>query len=197
MAPCVADYDTMLLTITTSPTANAGSDQSVCANNAVTVMAGSVNPAISPNGAWITLGTGTFNDTTLLAATYTPSPADTVAGFVDLVLFTEGTVNCNEVSDTMRLTITPAPIVGAGINQSVCANNDTVSLTGTVTSPATGGVWTCDPGPCSGSFIPNNITLGAQYVPSAADTTAGTVSLVLTTSGSSPSCIEVTDTMVS
>src|SRR5204863_4473689 len=50
--PCPAASDTMMLTITTAPTANAGADQMVCANNADVSLNGSVT--VATGGLWAT-----------------------------------------------------------------------------------------------------------------------------------------------
>jgi hypothetical protein len=78
----------------------------------------------------------------------------------------------------MVITITPAPTANAGTDVSVCANNATVSLNGTVTV-ATGGVWSGG----TGSFNPGPNALATQYTPSAAEIAAGSVTLTLTTTG--------------
>src|SRR5690606_39125737 len=94
--------------------------------------------------------------------------------------------------DTLVLHVTPAPLVNANANQTVCANNSTVFLSGTVQGGATTGQWSTLG---TGAFTPNNTTLNAAYVPSTADVTAGTVTLVLESMNNGP-CASVTDTMV-
>lgn len=56
---------------------------------------------------------------------------------------------------------------------------------------ATGGVWTGG----TGTYSPNNSTLNATYIPSSAEITAGTITLVLTTTGNGP-CPSNSDTVV-
>jgi hypothetical protein len=169
--------DDILITFTPAPTANAGVDQTKCKNNANTVLSGSVTGATG--GIW-TGGTGIFNpNNTTLNATYTPSAAELANGFVNLTLTTTGNGNCNAVSDQMTITFTNAPVVDAGPDRTVCANNANVTLNGSVTG-ATGGQWSTSG---TGTFSPNNTTLNATYIPSAADRTAGTVTLTLTSTG--------------
>ena len=89
-------------------------------------------------GIWTTSGSGTFIPNNLaLLGTNIPSDADTAAGTETLVL--TSTFACI-VRDTMVITITPAPTVDAGPNQTVCSKNPDVTLSGTVTI-ATGGIW--------------------------------------------------------
>src|SRR6185436_20410621 len=129
----------MTTTITPAPTANAGTDQTVCANNANVSLSGSV--VVASGGAWTTSGTGTFSpNNTDLNATYIPSAADKAAGTRTLTLTTTCNGNCVAVNDAMVVTITTAPTVNAGSDQIVCANNANVTLSGSVTI-ASGGSW--------------------------------------------------------
>src|SRR5690606_1859025 len=112
------------------------------------------------------------------------------AGTVTLTLTTVGNGNCNAVSDNVTFTITPAPTANAGLDRTVCANNAAVALNGSFTI-ATGGVWSGG----AGTFDPSTTNMGAVYTPSAAEITAGIVTLTLTTTGNG-SCNAVTDQMV-
>src|SRR5690606_30895174 len=78
----------------------------------------------------------------------------------------------------------------AGLDQSVCSNNNTVQLLGSVQF-AGGGLWSGG----SGSFSPSADVLTATYNPSAADLTAGFVTLTLTSVGNG-TCNAVTDQMI-
>ncbi|MEB2340957.1 MAG: gliding motility-associated C-terminal domain-containing protein [Flavobacteriia bacterium] len=173
---CNAATDQVVLTFTDAPSANAGPDVTVCANNAAVALNGSV--MIATGGTW-SGGAGIFSpNANTLNATYTPSAADIAAGMVALTLTTTGNGTCTPATDTRIITYTPAPIVNAGADGTVCANNAAISLNGTVTG-ATGGVWSGG----NGSFSPNSITLNATYTPTAAEIAAGTVTLTLTSAG--------------
>jgi hypothetical protein len=65
-----------------------------------------------------------------------------------------------------------------GGDQTICAGQSTAGLGGTVGNGATTGVWTSSG---TGTFAPDDTTLNATYAPSAADASAGTVTLTLTT----------------
>jgi len=172
---CLAVTDQLTVTITPAPVANAGPDQTVCANNAVVTLSGSFT--VATGAAWTSSGTGIFSSTTGMNATYTPSSADTAAGTVTITLTTTGNGLCNAVTDAMVITITGKPIVNAGINSVACKNNPNYPLTG---SSSTGsGIWTTSG---TGTFTPTATTLNATYIPSTADTTAGSVILILTSS---------------
>ncbi|MBK7242089.1 MAG: gliding motility-associated C-terminal domain-containing protein [Flavobacteriales bacterium] len=173
---CNAVTDQVLLTFTDPPSANAGANVTRCANNAAVALGGSV--VVATGGTW-TGGTGTFSpNANTLNATYNPGAGDLAAGQVTLTLTTTGNGNCAPATSTKIITYTPAPIVNAGTNGSVCANAAAIALNGTVTG-AVGGVWSGG----AGSFSPNNITLNATYTPTAAEITAGTVTLTLTSAG--------------
>src|SRR6185369_7726889 len=103
---------------------------------------------------------------------------DTTTGSVTITLTTMGNGNCLAVSDAMAIIISDAPVVNAGIDHSVCINNPNVLLNGI--SSTNSGTWSSSG---NGVFTPNNTTLNATYVPDAADLTAGSVTLTLTSAG--------------
>jgi hypothetical protein len=188
---CNAKSDSMKLTITPAPTANAGPDQTVCGNNPSVSLNGSVT--IATSGTWKTSGSGTFNPAAPnnLAVTYNPSAADIAAGSVLLTLTTTGNGTCNPVTDNMVINFTTTPTINAGPDKTVCGNNAAVSINASVTV-ATGGSWVSTG---SGTFSPNNNSLTFTYTPSAADIAAKTVTLTVTSTGNG-TCIAVTDNMV-
>jgi gliding motility-associated-like protein len=184
-ATCSPETDQMTITITQSPIVSAGVDQSACANNADVSLLGSVSNA--GGGSW-TGGSGTFNPSnTALNAVYTPTPAEITAGSVSLTLTSTTNGLCNAENDAMLITFTPAPIVNAGSDQTICANNANVTLSGSVTG-ATGGSWTGG----LGVFTPNNTTLNAVYSPTAAEIASGNLTLTLNSTGNS-NCNQVQD----
>ncbi|MFZ1692132.1 MAG: PKD domain-containing protein [Flavobacteriales bacterium] len=173
---CLAAANQMVISFTASPTANAGGNATVCANNAALALNGSVS--IATGGIWIG-GSGSFSpNNTTLNATYTPSAAEIAAGTVTLTLTTTGNGNCIAATSSKVISITPAPVVSAGTNATVCANNAVIALNGSVTG-ATGGIWSGG----AGSYSPNNTTLNASYTPTAAEIAAGTLTLTLTSTG--------------
>jgi hypothetical protein len=136
-------------------------------------------------------GNGTFDpSTTNMNATYTPTAAEIANGNVTLTLTTTGNGSCNQVADNITLNFTPSPVVNAGADVSLCANNAAIALNGSVTG-ATGGVWSGG----LGSFTPNNTTLNATYTPTAAEIAAGTLTLTLTSTGNN-NCNQVSDSRV-
>lgn len=185
---CNPVTDQVTIFFTAPPTANAGPDQTKCANNAATTLAGSVT--VSSGGQW-TGGLGTFTpNNNALNAVYTPTPSEIAGGSITLTLTSTGNGTCNAVTDQMTIFFTPGPTVNAGPDQTVCANNSTVSLNGSFTI-AGGAAWTGG----TGTFSPNNTTMNATYTPSVAERTAGTVTLTLTTTGNG-TCTAVSDQIV-
>ena len=185
---CFPVSDQMVITITPSPAVNAGTNVTVCQNSPAVLLAGTVTGGTT-TGQWSTSGSGAFTPSnTTLNATYTPSPADISAGTVTLTLVSTNNGNCIPVSDTIIVTITTSPIVDAGPNVTICANN-VINLSGSVIGFTTTGQWTTSG---SGTFSPNNTDMNATYIPSSADTTAGSVIITLTSTNNA-SCIPESD----
>lgn len=172
------------------PFVDAGLEEdTVCAN--VSYPLTGVVGGGSVTGSWGGSGYGSFdNGLTALINTYIPSGLDTIISPLTIILSSTGP--CPVMKDTLILHVEPAPIVNASADQTVCANNADVQLDGAVFGGSTTGFWTSLG---SGIFVPDNTTMDAIYVPSDADTAAGTVTLVLTSTGA-PNCTVETDTMI-
>lgn len=171
------------------PFINAGLNATVCANSIFDVT-GIVRGG-SVTGLWAGTGFGSWDkgqDT--LVNKYYPSNLDTIISPINLILTTTGP--CPVLKDTLVLTVTPAPIVSASVDQTVCSNNAIVNLNGSISGATTQGIWSTLG---SGSFLTPNTDLDAVYEPSDADTTAGEVKLVLS-STLQGTCEVVTDTML-
>jgi len=173
---CLSESDATTINYTPAPTANAGADPVLCANNSAISLNGAVT--IATGGSW-SGGLGSFDPSANdLISTYYPTVGEIANDSVMLVLSTTGNNNCNIVRDTLVAYFTPAPTAEAGSDQTVCANNPAVMLNGAITI-ATGATWTGG----TGTFVPNNTTLAAMYTPAPAEIAAGSVKLYLTTSG--------------
>lgn len=190
--PCSSRKDTIKLTVLREPLVNASVDQIKCGNNATVSLNGSIS-GITNTGIWSSLGSGTFVPTnTLLTTNYIPSSADTSAGFVNLVLLSTNNGICIAKTDTMKISFTKPPLVNAGpTTMSLCANNPTISLLGTVSGSSSTGKWTTSG---TGIFNPNNISLSTNYLPSSNDITnaAVTIYLISTNNGL---CLPVKDSI--
>jgi gliding motility-associated-like protein len=186
---CPAVTDAMTLTINQPATANANVNQAICFGSQVT-MVGAVGGSAS-NGTW-SGGTGSFSPSpTTLNANYNPTAADSASGVCVLVLTSDDPAGiCPAVSDTMVININQPAVAGAGIDQTLCFGVN-ASLAGVIGGSAVLATWTGG----NGTYSPNDSTLNASYLPSSADSAAGTVTFVLTTNDPAGVCPAVTDTM--
>jgi gliding motility-associated-like protein len=188
---CLPETDTVRIIITAIPAVNAGPDQIVCANNSSVLLNGVVfgEPG---TGQWSTSnGSGSFSPSeTSLTTTYQPSSTDAALGNI-LIIFT-ATDACMPARDTIILTITPAPVVNAGLDQLICDNVTEIQLNGSIFGGASQGQWTTPNG--TGSFSPNENTLNPIYSLSAGDINLGSIIMVLTSTDNGD-CYPVNDTM--
>lgn len=169
------------------PFVDAGLNDTVCANISLGIN-GSVGGG-DITGVWSTSGFGSFDSpTNVLNNTYIPSALDTLISPIKLILTTTG--NCTVLKDTLFLEVEPAPIVSASADQTLCENNATATLSGSVEGGATTGYWATNG---TGTFLPDSSALDAQYVPSALDLSNGNVELVLYSTNIG-SCLPETDT---
>lgn len=181
---CAASANTTVI-VNTPAIVVAGNDQTVCANNAVIEVSGTVAGG-SRTGIWISSGTGIFpSGATALNGTYVPSEADKVAGDVVLTLTATNTASCEATTSSFHLFTIPAPVISAGGNRVICAYEPLV-LTGQSTTADV--QWTSSG---SGTFLPGNTSLNAKYMPSRNDKINGSVTITLSTEGPS-NCIPVT-----
>lgn len=144
-----ATSNTLTMTVTATPIANAGPDDLACQGIPFTVSMASAQNYSSV--LWTTTGTGVLINENTLFPTYTPGLIET--GNVILTLFVSGNVPCGTISDFMVLNVITAPTTWAGpdttiyqgmsctINQAYATNTSTVYWThnglGTLVNPAT------------------------------------------------------------
>ncbi len=186
---CPPVTSSMVLTINPAATAAAGSAATICAGSTYT-LAGVIGGSAT-SGTWSSSGSGSFNNTSLLGATYTPSAADVSAGSVTLTLTTNDPAGpCPAVTSSLVLTINPAATATAGANSTICSGS-TYTLAGSIGGGATSSTWTTTG---SGTFS-NATALNATYTPSAADISAGSVILTLTTNDPAGPCTAATSTL--
>jgi hypothetical protein len=192
---CDPATDNMTLTITPAPTADAGSDEDICEATAYDLSGSSTAPSASnfASLSWTTSGDGSFADNTVLAPVYTPGPNDATNGTVTLTLEATGNGSCAPVTSDVVMTIVPAPSATAGSDEEIC-NTDIFDMNDFGTAPTVsnnnGLEWST-----SGSGTFGDATqLITNYSPSAADITAGSVTLTLTSFGNE-NCADATDDM--
>lgn len=186
---CTLERDTMMITITQSPTADAGlPSYSVCANNPTITVNGLVAGS-STTGKWTSNGSGSFSPSNIqLTTDYIPSTADVFAGQVKLYLSSTNNGNCVQAKDSTIVYFTPAPTVNAGVDVTACKNDSKTVLIGTISGPTSTGIWSGG----AGTFNPNNTVLTVTYTPTAAEIAAGFINLTLT-STNNLNCNSVND----
>jgi hypothetical protein len=186
---CADEQDTMRIDFTPAPVVSVGNDLTTCAN--VASIAVSSSFTVASGGVWRSTGDGTFGDSTASSTTYTLGTGDQTPGTIQLIFVANnGLGNCSEVSDTLNLRIDSIPEISGLADLTVCADTAFIQLNASV-ARASGGTWTTSG---TGTFSPSATALNAQYTPSAADLTAGSVRLRLTTTGNGI-CNAVTDSM--
>ena len=191
IGPCVSARDTMLLTFNPVVMLNAGLDQTICSNNSIVLNA--TTAATSGTLNWTTSGTGVFTNGNTLTPFYFPSITDKISGSVKLTITNFDLTNlCQNAKDSMILTINQLPLANAGIDKTVCASSNNVSLIGSVSGSVSSGTWSTLG---TGTFT-NASSLITNYILSATDKAAGTVRLILTSSDPVGPCNSVSDTMI-
>ncbi len=169
--------DTATVTIFVKPpgTPNAGNDIVLCIDNSVQLNGSVVN---ATGGKWSTLGNGTFSDSLLLNGVYTPGTFDVLNSSVTLLLTSTGA--CYNSIDTLQVILQKHPSAYAGSDTII-----TASYSAGMSIPPKGATnygivkWTTSG---SGSFVPNDSTINADYIPSEKDFGMDSVMIVLTTS---------------
>ncbi len=101
--------------------------------------------------------------------------------------------NCGTITKTQKLTFSTAPVISAGADQSICYNDPSFSLAGTITGTTTSQTWVGG----NGTFAPNRNTLNAVYTPTLAEKNSGSVTLRLraTTALAAP-CNQIDDDVI-
>ncbi len=184
---CLAEADTITVSIVPQPTIDITSQDSICSTSALIPLSGVITGGFGAQ--WTTTGFGTISNPNSLNTFYNVSPVDTTAGYVDFYLTTVGV--CSGQMDSIRVHFVNAPIVNAGADQLLCENT-AVQLTGQISGPAPAGMWASLG---TGTFVPGNAFLSTVYIPSAGDVANGNVILILE-STNNYGCTSDNDTMV-
>jgi gliding motility-associated-like protein len=186
--PCPAVTSSFNLSINLTPTVNAGTDFVSCSNVPV-----QLNGNIGGGASSLTwTGNGTFNNSSLANAQYTPTSLELSTGTATLTITTNDPAGpCNAATDQVVVTFTLPATASANSDQTICQGSN-VTLNGSFGGAATSATWSTSG---TGTFSPNANTLTATYIPSNADITAGTVILTLTTNDPAGPCGPVNDQM--
>ncbi|MFH1118293.1 MAG: gliding motility-associated C-terminal domain-containing protein, partial [Bacteroidota bacterium] len=186
--PCPGDADQMVLTISRQAVVFAGFDAAICEGQTYIPISATAENAASL--LWMTSGTGSFDDPSILYPVYTPGAADIAAGSVVLTLSAPSALPCPLATDNMVLTISPQAIAYAGADAIICEGSP-YAITDAVASNAANILWTT-----SGTGTFNNPTLANPvYTPSPNDILDGFVTLTMIVN-SDPPCGGDFDEMV-
>ncbi|MCF8338431.1 MAG: hypothetical protein K9I74_10675, partial [Bacteroidales bacterium] len=110
--------------VTPTPSVNTGPDASFCGGS---YLLDSAEVSNSSSILWQSMGSGYFDDSTLLHTTYFPSDSDFNDGNVKLILTAEGNEPCNDYyADTIRLTFSREQVVDPGNDLDICDTNEIV-----------------------------------------------------------------------
>ncbi len=189
ISPCTTDAsDNMTLSIQELPTANSGTDVTLCENNTYTLSGAASS---QQSNLWTTAGDGTFDDATLLAATYTPGTADISTGSATLTITAYAITPCGtNATDDITISITLLPLNNAGADDAVCETTPVYTLSGTA-SNHTSVLWTGGDGTFDDATL-----LNATYTAGTSDLSTGSVTLTLTAYPDAPCATNAVDDML-
>ena len=187
---CSSTRTSVGVNVTPSPVMNAGRDTIVCSGSPNLILSGTASGAVGVQ--WKTNGSGIFSpDDTTLTTTYQPSLSDIATGNVILVLISTHNGFCTASTDSLNIHWISPALVNAGSDTTFCSSGGV--LNGSILKGSGTGLWSTTNG--TGIFLPNNTTLKANYIPSAADLLVGHVVFVLTSTNNG-NCMAMTDTML-
>lgn len=185
---CAGETFQLVVTVNPSATANAGSNQVVCASSPAVNLAGSIGGAAT-SATW-SGGSGTFiPNSTTVNAIYTPSSGEITAGTVTLTLTTndpDGTGPCVAATSSMTITINQNPQVTASTTNILCYG----AATGAIDLSVSGGTgtytyaWTAS----NGGVIPAGQASGQDLT----GLVAGTYTVIVTDGNSCPATYNTT-----
>jgi gliding motility-associated-like protein len=195
---CGAVHSDRTIRLDTTAIAIAGGPDVLCQSSApglLTLNGSSVGGAYGTVGTWsISSGGGTLSG---LTATNTPdtvtyTPVANFTGTVTLLLTTNSPgAPCGPIVSTRTITVNPLALVSAGADDVICGGN-TYQLAGTRGGGATTSTWTTlGDGAFNDPTIVNPI-----YTPGPADSTGGTVTLIITTNDPAGPCSSIADSMI-
>lgn len=182
---CTPATDNITINFIAGPQVDAGLDQIICTNENQLTLGGSRTNTNS--SIWTSTGRGSFDNLTRLDPIYTISDQDKAVGFINFTLISLDNGNCSQPTDQVKFTIKPGPSADAGGGFTLCADATEIQLGGSVEN-ATGGIWNGG----SNNFIASSTDLNARYQIQTTDTTNGSVTLTLTTSGH-PDCNPISE----
>lgn len=177
---CPQESDTAFITIIEQPSVSAGPDQTYCSDaGGFEVFGTALN---STSVVWKSLGDGNFDPSAAdtLTPTYIPGVTDVSDLEFELVLESTDNGICQADIDTVLISLIEAPTVTATLIDSICADADTVQLSGTTTS-SSGSRWYVLNG--TGNFSPSAFNSDVAYLMSSTDKGLDSIVFVLEADG--------------
>jgi len=181
--PCTTTaISSLMVTIVSEATANAGEDLDVCYNVENTSFQLDATVTNASSVLWETAGDGEFDDPMTEDPVYTPGDADLDNGSVVLTLTAESMDPCSAVAvDQLTLAFVFEPEVFAGDNAEICPG-ETYELNEATATNFSEILWETGG---DGEF--NDTTaLNPVYTPGSGDITAGSVDLCITAQPNNP-----------
>jgi len=171
---CPDDVDSIVIYFSEAPTIIAGADAVLCSNTSLINLNGILGGS-AVTGVWSTDGSGAFTPSATNPSTdYSVSSNDTLVGSISLLFETTNNGNCLVEKDSIEITFLPEPKVHILSTDSICSNNNFLSLSGTI-SAGYSPTWSTTG---AGSILTPGNTL-SQYSINVLDTTAGFVDFYL------------------
>jgi hypothetical protein len=172
--------DNVVFSISKQAIVSAGGDAQVCEGDAYVFGSATITDTngatLTPSTSlWSSSGSGSFDNATMVNPVYTPSTADIAAGQVVLTLTVEQN-GCPDETDTMVLNIVPQVTADAGLDLSVCQDENGIITGASVTTGAT-FIWSVISG---AGALQNDTDINPVYQPAGGET--GEVVLRLTVS---------------
>jgi hypothetical protein len=184
-------YVSLLTTGATNPSANAGSDQTLC-DDAIAALSGSIG-GTATSSEWTSGGDGVFDDPYDLSTNYTPGLGDLTADSVMITLTTDdpdGNGPQEPALDSLMLYFTALPVADAGDDGDVCEGYSYTMAAAAFDYDSL--LWTTD----GDGLFDNDTILNTFYSPGTNDFTIGFVSLSLTAYALQPCTSDSTDSMI-
>ncbi len=173
--PCTMVEDCITIIYNRKPVPNAGEDVTVCENNILVNLSGSVSYASS--FVWSTTGDGLILSPTSLTTKYKIGLNDIANGKVYLILSATNS-NCGTQRDTMLITILPQAFAYAGEDATMCGNEFFVTGSALATNAAS-VLWETEG---DGTFD-DPYQVVTNYHPGISDNQTGIVNICLTAVG--------------
>ena len=186
---CKPLADFKKITLTPTPKIDAGPDFSVCSNNRLLDLEASII-RVAKGVKWSTTGSGTFlSKKDSIITSYNPSSQDSSNQKVTFFLMSTGNGACKPSRDTLNVKLTLAPLLSLSVPAKICADSNSILLSGNVSGGASSGLWSST----GKGIISEPAAFSTIYSVSESDKIAGSVVFTFL-SDNNGNCIPVSKT---